>query len=181
MSMLHVENLEVYYGAIHAIKGVSFDVEQGEIIALIGANGAGKTTILHTITGLVPAHSGSVTFNGVNLTKTPAHKIVSLGMAHVPEGGRIFQSLPFLRTLCSALTPEQTRQRSRTRFPPFSSVFHVLKSAVHRSQVLFRAVNSRCSQWAERSCPTRPSFSWTNRQWVFLRSMFRKFSISFSR
>lgn len=99
MSMLHVENLEVYYGAIHAIKGVSFDVEQGEIIALIGANGAGKTTILHTITGLVPAHSGSVTFNGVNLTKTPAHKIVGLGMAHVPEGRRIFQQLTVFENL----------------------------------------------------------------------------------
>ena len=99
MSMLHVENLEVYYGAIHAIKGVSFDVEQGEIIALIGANGAGKTTILHTITGLVPAHSGSVIFNGVNLTKTPAHKIVGLGMAHVPEGRRIFQQLTVFENL----------------------------------------------------------------------------------
>ena len=87
--MLHVENLEVYYGAIHAIKGVSFDVKQGEIIALIGANGAGKTTILHTITGLVPAHSGNVNFNGTELTKTAPHKIVGLGMAHVPEGRRI--------------------------------------------------------------------------------------------
>ena len=93
MSMLHIENLQVYYGAINAIKGISFDVEQGEIIALIGANGAGKTTILHTISGLVPAKSGSITFNGTELTKTPAHKIVSMGMAHVPEGRRIFQDL----------------------------------------------------------------------------------------
>ena len=88
MSMLHIDNLQVYYGAINAVKGISFDVEQGEIIALIGANGAGKTTILHTITGLVPAKSGSITFNGTELTKTPAHKIVSMGMAHVPEGRR---------------------------------------------------------------------------------------------
>ena len=99
MSMLHIENLQVYYGAINAVKGISFDVEQGEIIALIGANGAGKTTILHTITGLVPAKSGSITFNGTELTKTPAHKIVSMGMAHVPEGRRIFQQLTVYENL----------------------------------------------------------------------------------
>lgn len=97
--MLHIENLQVYYGAINAVKGISFDVEQGEIIALIGANGAGKTTILHTITGLVPAKSGSITFNGTELTKTPAHKIVSMGMAHVPEGRRIFQQLTVYENL----------------------------------------------------------------------------------
>ena len=99
MSMLHIENLQVYYGAINAIKGISFDVEQGEIIALIGANGAGKTTILHTISGLVPAKLGSITFNGTELTKTPAHKIVSMGMAHVPEGRRIFQELTVYENL----------------------------------------------------------------------------------
>lgn len=99
MSMLHIENLQVYYGAINAIKGISFDVEQGEIIALIGANGAGKTTILNTISGLVPAKSGSITFNGTELTKTPAHKIVSMGMAHVPEGRRIFQELTVYENL----------------------------------------------------------------------------------
>ena len=99
MSMLHIENLQVYYGAINAIQGISFDVEQGEIIALIGANGAGKTTILHTITGLVPAKEGSIVFNGTELTKTPAHKIVSMGMAHVPEGRRIFQQLSVYENL----------------------------------------------------------------------------------
>ena len=93
MSFLKVEDLQVYYGAINAIKGISFEVEKGEIIALIGANGAGKTTILHTITGLVPAKTGSIQFGGKDLTKTPAHKIVSMGMAHVPEGRRIFQNL----------------------------------------------------------------------------------------
>ncbi len=93
MAMLTVENLQVYYGMINAIKGVSFTVDAGEIIALIGANGAGKTTILHTITGLVTPRSGSIEFEGHDLLKTPAHKIVSLGMAHVPEGRRIFQEL----------------------------------------------------------------------------------------
>lgn len=93
MAMLSIKDLHVYYGMIHAIKGVSFDVNQGEVIALIGANGAGKTTILHTITGLIPAKEGTIEFEGVDLTKTPAHKIVSMGMAHVPEGRRIFQQL----------------------------------------------------------------------------------------
>ena len=99
MSMLSIKDLQVYYGAINAIKGISFDVEQGEIIALIGANGAGKNTIIHTITGLVQAKHGSVMFGGKDLTKTPAHKIVSMGMAHVPEGRRVFAQLSVLENL----------------------------------------------------------------------------------
>lgn len=99
MSMLHIEDIQVYYGAINAVKGISFDVEQGEIIALIGANGAGKTTILHTITGLVQAKSGKIVFNDTDITKTPAHKIVTMGMAHVPEGRRVFQGLTVYENL----------------------------------------------------------------------------------
>ena len=99
MAMLKVENLEVCYGMIQAIKGVSFEVNEGEVIALIGANGAGKTTILHTVTGLIPAKAGSIEFGGQNLLKTPAHKIVSMGMAHVPEGRRIFQELTVFENL----------------------------------------------------------------------------------
>ena len=93
MALLTVEHLQVHYGVIKAIKDISFEVNQGEIIALIGANGAGKTTTLHTITGLLPAKAGSITFNGVDLLKTPPHKIVAMGIAHVPEGRRIFQQL----------------------------------------------------------------------------------------
>ena len=88
MAMLEVKDLEVYYGVIQAIKGVSFQVNQGEVIALIGANGAGKTTILHTVTGLLSPKRGSVVFEGKEITKVPAHKIVSMGMAYVPEGRR---------------------------------------------------------------------------------------------
>ncbi len=97
--MLKVENLNVSYGVIAAIKGVSFQVNKGEIVALIGANGAGKTTILQTVTGLIQPKSGSLFFEGVDLRRTPAHKIVSLGMAHVPEGRRIFQELTVLENL----------------------------------------------------------------------------------
>ena len=99
MALLEIKDLEVNYGVIKAIKGVSFDVKEGEIIALIGANGAGKTTILHTITGLIQAKKGSIVFDGKELTKTPPHKIVSMGMAHVPEGRRIFQQLSVLENL----------------------------------------------------------------------------------
>lgn len=99
MAMLEVKDLEVYYGMIQAIKGVSFEVNQGEVIALIGANGAGKTTILHTVTGLLSPKKGSVIFEGQDITKIPAHKIVSLGMAHVPEGRRVFADLSVYENL----------------------------------------------------------------------------------
>lgn len=129
MSLLKIENLEVNYGVIKAIKGVSFEVNKGEIIALIGANGAGKTTILHTITGLLPAKSGHITFGEtedtkVDLTKVPAHKIVGMGMAHCPEGRRIFQQLTVLENLkLGAYTRNdktelaQTLDKVYTRFP----------------------------------------------------------------
>lgn len=99
MAMLEVKDLEVYYGMIQAIKGISFEVNQGEVIALIGANGAGKTTTLQTITGMIPSKKGSITFNGVDITKVPGHKIVPMGMAHVPEGRRVFAQLSVLDNL----------------------------------------------------------------------------------
>ena len=99
MAMLEVKDLYVSYGMIAALKGISFEVNEGEIVTLIGANGAGKTTTLHTLTGLLHAKSGSITFDGKELTKTPAHKIVEMGIAHVPEGRRIFQNLTVLDNL----------------------------------------------------------------------------------
>ena len=91
--MLSVQDLEVYYGSIHAIKKISFDVREGEIVTLIGANGAGKTTTLHAISGLVKARSGEISFCGSNLRSMEAHKIIRLGLAQVPEGRRIFASM----------------------------------------------------------------------------------------
>ena len=122
--MLEVKDLQVYYGVIQAIKGVSFKVNEGEIIALIGANGAGKTTILHTITGLISPKNGEVLYNGVDLTKVPAHKIVSMGLAHVPEGRRVFSQLSvYENLLMGAYTrsdkneTEETLQEVFNRFP----------------------------------------------------------------
>lgn len=99
MAMLEVQNLNVYYGLIHALRDVSFEVGKGEVVALIGANGAGKTTILHTVTGLLGAKSGAVTFEGHDITKKPGHEIVRLGMSHVPEGRRVFSELSVLENL----------------------------------------------------------------------------------
>lgn len=99
MAMLEVKDLEVYYGMIQGIKGISFEVNKGEVIALIGANGAGKTTTLHTITGLLSPKKGSVMFERKDITKIPAHKIVSMGMAHVPEGRRVFADLSVYENL----------------------------------------------------------------------------------
>lgn len=99
MALLEINDLHVNYGMITALKGISFEVNEGEVIALIGANGAGKTTTLHALTGLIPAKSGSIKLAGKELTKIPAHKIVQMGMAHVPEGRRIFQQLSVLDNL----------------------------------------------------------------------------------
>ena len=99
MALLEVKDIEVYYGMIQALRGVSFEVNQGEVVALTGANGAGKTTTLHTITGLLRAKSGQILFNGNDISKVPAHKIVTMGMAHVPEGRRVFANMSVLQNL----------------------------------------------------------------------------------
>lgn len=124
MAMLEVRGLEVYYGVIQAIKGISFDVNQGEIIALIGANGAGKTTTLHTITGLINAKAGKIVYEGQDLTRIPGYKLVGMGIAHVPEGRRVFSSLTVLQNLkMGAYTRkdknevEETLKMIYSRFP----------------------------------------------------------------
>ena len=109
--MLNVQDLCVNYGMIQAVKGVSFEVNKGEIVALIGANGAGKTSILHTITGIIQAKSGSVSFEDIDITKKPSHKIVAMGMAHVPEGRRVFSQLTVLENLkLGAYTRKDTKE-----------------------------------------------------------------------
>ena len=99
MCMLKVDDLNVYYGKIHALKGVSFDVNEGEIVSLIGANGAGKSTTLKTISGLLRSKTGGVTFMGEDISKIDAYKLVEKGLAHVPEGRRIFLQMSVMENL----------------------------------------------------------------------------------
>ena len=109
MAMLEVKDLQVYYGVIQALKGISFHVNQGEVIALIGANGAGKTTTLQTLTGILSPKSGSIVFEGKDLTRTPAHKIVEMGMAHVPEGRRVFADMSVYENLLLGAYPRKDK------------------------------------------------------------------------
>ena len=99
MAMLTVENINVYYGVIHALKDISFQVNEGEIVALIGANGAGKTTTLQTVSGMLSAKSGSILFQDQEISRMPEHKIVKQGISHVPEGRRMFSNLTVLENL----------------------------------------------------------------------------------
>ena len=114
MAMLEVKNLEVYYGVICALKGISFEVNEGEIVSLIGANGAGKTTMMQSVVGLIPKRIGTVIFDGHDITKTPCHKIVQLGMTQVPEGRRIFQELSVYENLVMGAYSVKDQQQFKT-------------------------------------------------------------------
>lgn len=126
--MLEIKNLNVFYGNIHAIKGINLYVNEGEIVSLIGANGAGKTTILQTISGIIRAKSGNIIFNDKDITKTRAYKIVKLGISQVPEGRRIFSTLSVKdNIMMGAYTVKDTHEgfdkdkaRFYTRFPRMS-------------------------------------------------------------
>jgi branched-chain amino acid transport system ATP-binding protein len=124
MALLEVKNLEVYYGVIRALKGISFEVNEGEIVSLIGANGAGKTTTMQSVVGLIPKKSGSVHFDGQDITRLPCHKIVRMGMTQVPEGRRIFQELTVYENLLMGAYTTNDPQRFKadldavySRFP----------------------------------------------------------------
>ena len=119
--MLKVDNINVYYGKIHAISNISFEVNDGEIVSLIGANGAGKTTTLHTISGLLRSTTGKIEFNGHNITHTDPHKLISYGMAHVPEGRHVFLQMSVYENLemgaYSTKLKKEDLERVYTLFP----------------------------------------------------------------
>ncbi|MBE6813267.1 MAG: ABC transporter ATP-binding protein [Ruminococcaceae bacterium] len=124
MALLEVKNLEVCYGVIRALKGINFEVNQGEIVSLIGANGAGKTTTMQSIMGLIPIKSGTVSYDGQVINKIPGHKLVSLGMSQVPEGRRVFQELTVYENLVLGAYAQKDKKRIKddideicTRFP----------------------------------------------------------------
>jgi len=127
MALLEVRDLEVNYGLIKAIKGVSFEVKEGEIVALIGANGAGKTTIMHAINGLIPKAAGTVTLFGSDITNYPAHKLVYKGMAQVPEGRRIFQELTVFENLQMGYYIKRDKAQFQYKLDEMYSHFPILK------------------------------------------------------
>ena len=131
--LLKVENLCVNYGMIRALKGISFEVNEGEIVSLIGANGAGKTTTLHTVTGLLHPKEGKVIYKGQEISKVPAHKIVSMGLVHVPEGRRIFQGLSVYDNLLLGAYSRKDKNEIKTNMESVFAQFPRL--AERRSQL----------------------------------------------
>ena len=147
MAMLEVHNLEVYYGVICALKGISFEVNQGEIVTLIGANGAGKTTSMQSVVGLIPKRAGTVLFDGHDISKTPCHKIVHLGMTQVPEGRRIFQELTVYENLLMGAYSMKNSASFKNDLDAIYTRFPDWRSAKTRSPAHCPAVSSRCWPW----------------------------------
>ena len=127
MALLEVHDLEVYYGVIRALKGISFEVNQGEIVTLIGANGAGKTTTMQSIMGLLPNRHGVITYDGQNITHTPCHKIVELGMTQVPEGRRVFQELSVYENLLMGAYTQRDNKKIKADVEEVYALFPRLK------------------------------------------------------
>lgn len=123
--MLKIENLVVRYGMIEAIKGISFHVDDGEIVTLIGSNGAGKTTTMHAISGLLKPASGSITLDGKDLIKTPSHKIVTDGLAQVPEGRRVFAEQSVKKIYCWVHILEKISRKLKKILPMYMTCFLV--------------------------------------------------------
>ena len=134
--VLRLEAVETYYGEIHALRGIGFEVREGQVVALLGANGAGKSTSLRTISGLVPARRGKVTFLGEDITRLPAHRIAQLGLVHVPEGRRIFKGMTIEENLdlggFTVLHGEERRRRREAAY----AMFPILAERRHRDSSL---------------------------------------------
>ena len=126
-TILEIENLETHYGKIHALRGISFSVKAGEVVTLLGANGAGKSTTLKAISGLIRATSGTIRYMGEDITKTPAHDIVKMGLIHVPEGRKIFKGMTILENLeLGSFTLKDDEERKK-RMDHVFQIFPVLE------------------------------------------------------
>ena len=148
--MLKVEGLNVYYDKIHAVKDVSFEVRDGEICTLIGANGAGKTTILQTISGLLRAKSGTITFNGADITTLPPHRILQRGLAQVPEGRRVFAQMTVLENLEMGAFTRRDKAGVQADLEKVFGWFPRLKERIRQPAGTSPAASSRCWPWAGR-------------------------------
>lgn len=146
--LLEVKDLEVHYGVINAIKKISFNVEEGEIVALIGANGAGKTSTMHAISGLLNGKSGDIIFNGENIMKTPAHKIVSKGLAQVPEGRRIFAQLSVADNLEMGAYLRNDADGIKNDLEHIYTLFPRLRERKKQLAGTLSGGGGRCLQWA---------------------------------
>lgn len=147
MAMLKVDNLSVHYGVIQAVKDVSFEVNEGEVVTLIGANGAGKTSILRTISGLVRPSAGKIEFLGQEIQKEPARKIVAGGLSQVPEGRHVFPGLTVLENLELGAFLRNDREENQKNLKKVLIVFHVLKNVRCKMQQHFQVVNNKCLLW----------------------------------
>ena len=123
MALLEVKDLNVFYGVIQAIKGISFEVNKGEIVTLIGANGAGKTTTMQSIIGLIKARSGSIKYNGTEISNLPTHKIISLGLSQVPEGRRVFSELTVYENLLMGAYTTKDKEKIKKDIEEIYEVF----------------------------------------------------------
>lgn len=123
MALLEVKGLQVYYGVIQALKGIDFEVNEGEIVTLIGANGAGKTTTMQSIMSLIPSRAGTVIYDGVDITRTPCHKIVDMGMTQVPEGRRIFQELTVYENLLMGAYSQRDNAKIKSNIEEIYTLF----------------------------------------------------------
>lgn len=133
MRLLDVNDLHIYYGAIKAVKGITFHVDEGEIVALIGANGAGKTSTLRAITGLEKTAAGSIKYKDKEITKTPAHEIVRMGITHVPEGRRIFTNMTVRENLLMAALTVKDKAQVQERMEEAFELFPRLKERIKQS------------------------------------------------
>jgi ABC-type uncharacterized transport system ATPase subunit len=173
--MLEIKDLEVYYGAIHAVKGISLRVEDGQIVTLIGSNGAGKSTTLHTISGLIKPRSGSILFDGAEIAGTPAHQIVASGLVQVPEGRHVFANMSVMENLDMGAYLRKDKdaiEKDKNR------VFELFPRLFERKNQLSGTLSGGEQQMLAmgRALMERPaSCCWMNRPWALPRCLSRKY------
>ncbi len=177
--MLTVENMNVYYGKIHAVKDVSFEVHEGETVSLIGANGAGKSTILQTISGLIPAKTGVIKFDGEDISKVESYKLVKKGLAHVPEGRRCFLDMSVLENLQMGCFTRSGKGISKDMEAVFE-LFPRLKERLHQEAGTLSGGEQQMLAIG-RALMSRPKLFWMSLLWVLPPFWWSRFSRSFSR